>query len=144
MAWPSSHQKNRPNKYCSYKCAGTEPGTGKRANLFRPNHPLAVSDGRIMIHRFNLYEKIGPGSHPCAWCGKIVKWTPGAGRGDKKDGVLAVDHLDGDTRNNAVENLVPSCYRCNALRGILGMWARETGRNVHELIAHRHYTQKLP
>lgn len=75
-------------------------------------HPLAGSQGKVLVHRVVLYDAIGPGPHPCHWCGKPVDWTKGVTRDS-----LTVDHLDDDRSNNARENLVPSCNECNTTRG---------------------------
>lgn len=73
-----------------------------------PGHPLCPSGHSwVFEHRAALYEAIGPGSHDCHWCGTPVAW------GD----TLIADHLDGSLRNNAPDNLVPSCLNCNASRG---------------------------
>lgn len=78
-----------------------------------PGHPLAHSDERAYVHRVVLYDAIGPGSHPCHWCGKFVRWE----RSARKDaGALVVDHLDHNRHNNAVGNLVPACNTCNVKR----------------------------
>lgn len=66
-------------------------------------HPLAYKNGSIAEHRKILYDAIGPGQHPCEWCGKLKEWGHG----------LYVDHLDDDKTNNDLANLVPSCLRCN-------------------------------
>jgi hypothetical protein len=79
----------------------------------RPGHPLAPPGGCLPAHRVALYEKIGPGPHPCHWCGKQVEWRVGAG---SRPGALVVDHVDGDTKNNEPENLVASCVGCNSTR----------------------------
>lgn len=88
-----------------------EPGTGSiRDNGYRvvraPGHPLAGRDGAALEHRLVLYAKIGPGSHPCHWCGTAVSWMVD----------LTADHLDWDRLNNVAENLVPSCQSCNSGR----------------------------
>lgn len=71
-----------------------------------PGHPLAHADGRVRIHRAVLYDAIGPGAHPCHWCGDLLTWKEN----------LVVDHLDGDTWNNDISNLVASCPPCNRKR----------------------------
>lgn len=77
-------------------------------------HLLAHPTGRIGLHIVVLYEKIGPGAHPCHWCRKLVIWLPSqAGRKNR----LVPDHVDGNPQNNAPENLVPSCSGCNIRRG---------------------------
>jgi hypothetical protein len=76
-------------------------------------HPVAFRSGDAFEHRVVLFDAIGPGEHPCNWCGKTITW-----------GVdLQADHVDHDTVNNDRGNLVPSCARCNVQRN--GRW---TGR----------------
>jgi hypothetical protein len=82
-----------------------------------PDHPLATIGGKVAVHRFVLYEKIGPGPHNCHWCGKTIHWATRR-KGEKaKVAELVVDHLDDSQANNAPDNLVPSCHNCNSLRG---------------------------
>lgn len=69
-------------------------------------HPLAGPNGGVMEHRAVLYDKIGPGQHPCHHCGTVVEWGLD----------LHVDHLDDDPLNNDPDNLVPSCFPCNIHR----------------------------
>lgn len=39
------------------------------------DHPLVTNDrGQITEHRVVLYDAIGPGPHPCHWCGKLLDW----------------------------------------------------------------------
>lgn len=81
--------------------------------IHKPEHPLAMRNGRVFEHRAVLYDKIGPGGFPCHWCGKLVYW----GRSyPKDDDALVVDHLDHDRHNNDPSNLVPSCNTCNGNR----------------------------
>lgn len=73
------------------------------------DHPLARrKDGVVAEHRVVLYEEIGPGSHQCHWCTRIVTWGG-------NDGIIA-DHLDRNHANNDPANLVPSCNVCNFTR----------------------------
>lgn len=88
----------------------------------RRNHPLGRNPTR---HRVRLYDSIGPGTHPCHWCGKPVAWEIAY----PAPGSLVVDHLDENKRNNAIENLVPACQPCNI------------GRTVSRLHAEGHYDQ---
>jgi 5-methylcytosine-specific restriction endonuclease McrA len=69
-------------------------------------HPLADKRGRLLIHRLTLFNVIGPGVHPCHWCGTPVEWGT----------TLQTDHVNWDRRDNSPENLVPSCGPCNSRR----------------------------
>lgn len=81
-------------------------------------HPLADSQGRVLVHRVTLYDKIGPGEHPCHWCGSFVRWDDRPV--EHPDSSLCVDHLDADRANNDPANLVPSCLACNSRRATVG------------------------
>jgi hypothetical protein len=75
-------------------------------------HPTAASDGWSMEHRVILYDAIGPGPHPCYWCGKgLASWTG-------REGII-VDHLNEDKGDNRLENLLPTCNDCNRARGAM-------------------------
>lgn len=76
-------------------------------------HPLAGVNGRAYEHRVVLYDAIGPGPHPCYWCGDLVDWAPKGTPGE-----LQPDHLNDDGGDNRLENLAPSCRRCNTTRAI--------------------------
>lgn len=77
-------------------------------------HPIAPPSGTVAISRLTLYDKIGPGPHPCHWCERPVDWMPGASVGE--DGSLLADHLDWDPTNDDPANLVPTCNPCNSHR----------------------------
>jgi len=79
-----------------------------------PSHPLADSTGLVYEHRFVFYNKHGVGPFKCHWCGQDIEWE-----------VMHVDHLDDDKTNNNIENLVPSCPRCNQKRGEWKMVAKQ-------------------
>ena len=80
------------------------------------DHPLAIG-GIVGEHRVVLYEKIGPGTHSCNWCGTPVTWMVGKIADVHKRGKkLCADHVDRNTQNNAPENLVPACGACNTTR----------------------------
>lgn len=81
-------------------------------------HPLSTRTGYLYQHRAVLYDAIGQGPHKCHWCGTEIDWGL---RGGRK---LVVDHLDGDKRNNDRANLVQSCHRCNATRGLFQNWVK--------------------
>jgi len=74
-------------------------------------HPLADRHGMVLEHRMVLFDKIGPGEHPCHWCGLILTWQPGI-----TPTAIISDHLDSDRANNDPANLVPSCNPCNVRR----------------------------
>ena len=82
--------------------------TGYRMLTGRRDHPLADKRGEVLEHRAVLYEKLGPGDHPCFWCGKVLGWGGVQG--------ICCDHLDEDKLNNSPGNLEPSCLRCNGWR----------------------------
>lgn len=75
-------------------------------------HPLANTIGNVSVHRLVLWQKVGPSSRPCHWCGTEVHWftTVGAEK-------MCADHVDDDRRNNSPNNLVPACNGCNTGRG---------------------------
>lgn len=75
---------------------------------YAPDHPLATKSGGMLVHRKVLFSELGPGSHPCHHCGRVVTW----GLKSKRER-LEVDHLDSNRQNNDPANLVPSCNRCN-------------------------------
>lgn len=80
------------------------------------HHPLSGSNGHLYQHRAVLYDAIGSGEHACYWCKQPVEWLA---KGKNK---LVVDHLDGIKTHNDLYNLVPSCHRCNANRGLFMEW----------------------
>lgn len=84
--------------------ASTTSGGYRR--LCRSDHPLADANGIVLEHRLVLYAVIGPGAHPCHWCGRAVVWGS----------TLVADHVDDDKQNNTPANLVPSCSGCNTYR----------------------------
>jgi len=67
----------------------------------------------------------------CYWCGAIIDWFPG---GKTSAGALIVDHLNEKRDDNRLENLVPSCHRCNALRGLAKRWIMDHKEDVLKLI----------
>lgn len=71
-----------------------------------PNHPLAMKNGCVFVHRKVLYDQIGEARVPCFWCGNPLEWRIN----------LHVDHRDHDRQNNDPKNLLPSCNSCNAGR----------------------------
>jgi hypothetical protein len=108
-----SQVKGKEAHFCNMACSRARYGKnleGLYKKSSSPGHPLG---SRVSEHRIILYRLIGPGEHPCHWCRTPVSWTPG---GRTREGSLVVDHLDGDRKNNAPENLAPSCHGCNCNR----------------------------
>lgn len=111
----------RTARFCSracYQAHGCGPAPKERCEQHRRRtehgHPLTPPSGTVAVSRLVLYDKIGPGEHPCHWCQTPVHWIVGGG--PATPGSLLADHVDWDINNNAAENLVPSCNRCNAHR----------------------------
>jgi hypothetical protein len=75
-------------------------------------HPLADAGGWAYKHRVVLWDKIGPGEHPCHWCATPIWWDLPRGSVAR----LTADHVDWDKENNEPENLVPACLPCNSVR----------------------------
>lgn len=91
----------------------------KRPSIRRPNHILAKKSGSVLISRMVLYEALQGKNANCHWCKLPLFWRVGTIQQILLDS-LCVDHLDGDTENNKIENLVSSCRACNANRGLNG------------------------
>jgi len=113
--WPG-----RPNRFCSracYNAAGRGPlkaVTKVQRQRYVPDHPIAPPSGVVAISRLVLYDKLGPGGHPCHWCGRTVTWRAAGGLAAPNN--LLADHLDWDNSNNHPDNIVASCNTCNAHR----------------------------
>ena len=98
-----------------------EPATGYSIILqYKPyrvlhgqqGHPLAHR-GAVREHRKVLYDAVGPGPHECHWgCGRLMEWGGRQG--------IHADHVNGDTLDNRIENLVVSCPTCNKRRSKAG------------------------
>jgi hypothetical protein len=78
-------------------------------------HPIAGRLGRIPYHRFVLFEHLRrPKTSDCFWCGITLPWRVEMAHSVYH--VVNVDHVDGDTNNNELGNLVASCAWCNTNR----------------------------
>lgn len=89
-----------------------------------PDHPLAMANGQVAIHRQTLFDHLHP-HHPdpyqtynkCHWCNWPQYWrTFETTKGQASTSCINVDHLDGNRTNNTIDNLVPSCSWCNTNR----------------------------
>jgi hypothetical protein len=89
--------------------------------LSNKTHPMTNATGVVYEHRMALYDAIGPGPHPCHWCGRSVNWN----KGKCVTGTLVVDHLNGVKTDNSRANLVAACNRCNSKRGLFMTWVTE-------------------
>jgi hypothetical protein len=79
-----------------------------RVRLRVPGHPIADANGVVLRYRFVRYEALGGRDTECRFCNRPVSWR-GTGRNK-----LIVVHLDRDQSNDALCNLAPACYTCNA------------------------------
>lgn len=116
LQYPSKADRPYCSKPCFYEGRKAK-NAGKlksRRMLRKHEHPLADKWGRVLESRWIVYELIGPGPHECHWCGVEVNWV--VGKRGAAEGALVVDHVDGDSSNNAASNLVPSCQPCNVWR----------------------------
>lgn len=108
-------------KYCSHACYA-ESRRGPRGERWKDQrmltmkgHPITPPSGVVAYARVVLHDKIGPGEHPCHWCGRLVAWRFGL-----VDDALVADHLNWDRNDDRPANLVPSCVSCNAHRTSAG------------------------
>jgi hypothetical protein len=111
---------SRVGRFCSKGCyyaAGAERN-GPRVAQYKDQrmvtahgHPIAPPSGVVAVARLVLYDKVGPGEHPCHWCAASVAWKTGL-----VEGALIADHLDWNRNNDDPANLVPSCHSCNGHR----------------------------
>lgn len=110
-----STARQRRRQYCGQECARhgnlkAAPQAPYRNTQAPEGHPLATGRTRTVgAHRLALWEKIGPGTHPCHYCAVPVTWLLPR----LATGALEVDHLDRNRLNNSSENLVPCCHPCN-------------------------------
>lgn len=85
---------------------------GKYRIVEMPSHAVASPCGKAYEHRVVLYDSIGDGDHACHWCSSIVSWRLPS----TDPNGLQVDHLNRVRDDNRLENLVPSCGKCNTGR----------------------------
>lgn len=73
--------------------------------LYEPKHPLAMANGNVYEHRYVVYEKYGDRLPNCCLCGCGLNWDS-----------VHIDHINGDVKNNDLDNLRPICRACNVMR----------------------------
>lgn len=73
--------------------------------IYRPDHPLAMGNGRVYEHRKVVYDQYGENIPPCELCSKSVTWKS-----------AHIDHIDDSVDNNEPENLRVLCRACNTMR----------------------------
>lgn len=88
-------------------------------SVYRPGHPLAYRDGRVLEHRAAYFDAHGHGPFECHWCGVTVTWD-----------TLHIDHLNDEKTDNSLSNLVASCAACNVRRGVPKMTKRMREKGV--------------
>lgn len=88
----------------------TQKNRGGYLLVQAPGHPLAMANGQAYAHRIALYARLGPGAHPCHWCGATLTWRA---RGRR---ALTADHVNHNTLDNTPGNLVAACRSCNSSR----------------------------
>lgn len=111
--------KTRPGRFCSLACyySSELPRSTRKARVKdqrltnAKGHPIAPPGGVVAVARLVLYEKIGPGPHPCHWCGSTIDWKRGL-----VPGALIADHVNWDRNDDSPGNLVPACLPCNTNR----------------------------
>ena len=120
---PGCERKHRGHGYCQLHLnrwrrgipldlPPKEPRRKRYRYVKRPDHPLAMKNGAVLVHRMVLFDTTGGARMPCFWCGRPVEWF----RGRFDPSAVHVDHLDHDPHNNDPTNLLPSCNSCNAGR----------------------------
>lgn len=126
--------RERERQYCGQACARhgnwkERPTAPYRNTLLPEGHPLTAGKGRMVsVHKLVLWNKIGPGEHPCHYCSTPVSWDAPRYSPER----LETEHLDRDRFNNEPENLVPCCHRCNMQNRSMNVtddepWRRHAG-----------------
>lgn len=86
-------------KYCSNKCQGSF----KHKTVSVPKILAGESTNPVALKKY-ISETFG---YKCVWCGN-------EGKHNGKDLVLQLDHIDGNSDNNKLENLRLLCPNCHS------------------------------
>jgi hypothetical protein len=112
--------KFNQQRFCSTTCANQrhriDPSLqkGRYETTVLPDTCLLGPKGlSVPVNRLLLFQRIGPGPHECHWCRTHIEWRHGARNAPN---TIVSDHVDGNKRNNAPDNIVPSCCKCNLWR----------------------------
>lgn len=106
--------KRKGRKYCSNKCQGLY----KNKNTFKQ-----IESGNLNFHEdtFKRYliQKYGEKCMSCQWCEK-----------NKYTGIIPIqlEHIDGDSNNNILNNLKLLCPNCHSLTPTWGGANKGNGR----------------
>ena len=102
-----------PGKQCGK--SGRKWKMGDYEYAFVPGHAISRRHPVVATHRLVLFNKIGPGIHPCSDCGKPVSWD---------DSSLIAHHGNENKMDNRPENLSPLCFECNCLAASINRQTR--------------------
>lgn len=117
--------KYTPSQSRGRFCSNTCQGEHKYRTQSIPKILEGKSTNVNSIKRY-LSETVG---HKCVWCGN-------EGKHNGKDLVLQLDHIDGNSDNNNLENLRLLCPNCHSQTGTFGSrQKKDTKRNRYL----RHY-----
>lgn len=111
-----SKLKRHQYKYCSIKCQQAFAFQARASKL--ENGQYQTLNGNAFIRRY-LTERFGERCSRCGWAQR----HPKTGRVP-----VEVEHIDGDWRNNSVENLTLLCPNCHSLTETFRALNRGRGR----------------
>ncbi len=107
-------ETNRRNKYCSNKCQGIY-----KTKLYFDRIEMGITDLPSNNYKNYLIDKYGNKCMKCGWCEvhQITGKVP-----------IQLEHKDGDSSNNRLENLELLCPNCHSLTLTYGALNKGRGR----------------
>ena len=105
------------SKFCSTKCAG------EYKFKMNENKPSKYKESRIRTIKKHLMETK---EYKCEICGQLPEWNG-------KPLVLVLDHINGDSSDNRVENLRFVCPNCDIQLPTFGSKNRGHGREYRRI-----------